>query len=56
MKRFHAFQLTAILLLGLALPSAQAAGHYNNFAVSVYVRSYEVRQMKWSPSIGQWIG
>ena len=45
MQRSLRNKLAAILLLGLALPSAQAAGHYNNFAVSVYVRSYEVRQM-----------
>jgi hypothetical protein len=45
MKRFLA--LISSLLLFVFLPSAlQAAGKYDNFAVSVYARVYEVRQMK----------
>lgn len=37
-----------LLLVGsfLMLPSFQLAGNYKNFRVSVYVRSYEVQQMK----------
>jgi hypothetical protein len=34
-----------VLIWALSPSSAQAAGNYRNFAVSVYVRVYEVRQM-----------
>ncbi len=45
MKRFPAIAFP-LFLLGLFIPaSTHAAGNYRNFAVSIYARVYEVRQM-----------
>ncbi len=46
MKRNFLFALLLLGVLFLLLPSVQIAGNYKNFRVSVYVRSYEVQQMK----------